>query len=414
VSREKNSIRNVLKTLCMFWEKIVTYFFVCLTKHNVLFVKLFQALSSNNFVSPKVLEIFQSFTNSAQFYENEVDYELLDRIVDKYKIQLYSNKPINAGMISIVFKGRIDQVDVVVKMKRIDIYNRLQRGYREFGYFYKIVFWLLWLFGKHAVLNTIASFVESEDYILTQCEFKDELYAMRTMKKELEEYSEMGTIPYIDRIVVPSVYNVNGETEYIVMEFLDGVSSFDVKQEDEREYLHMLCLCLAFPLVSIIQHTDLHPGNLIFMNVNGVKKLGMIDFGMFVVNTPKIQCGLFHLSNLAIHKRDLSYNYVQHFSVMYEPEIEWQKMNESQYNKLNQLAKQMIDDIISGNLTETHVRNMFKKVQKVLGDVVIKINIDAVKILLGNTMVCATLFSLTNDLAVISEIQHQVVKDIMS
>jgi predicted unusual protein kinase regulating ubiquinone biosynthesis (AarF/ABC1/UbiB family) len=398
----------------MFWDSFILNIITRLTKHNVLFVKLFQALSSNDYVSDSVLEIFKSFTNSAKFYENEVDYELLDRVVEKYNIQLYSNKPINAGMISVIFKGRIDDVDVVIKLKRIDIYARLQRGYREFGYLYKLIYNVLRLFGKHELLNTIASFVESEDYILTQCEFKDEIYAMETMKREFEEYSEIGTIKYIDRLVVPRVYNEPGETDYIVMEFLEGVSAFDVEENDKREYLHMLCLCLAFPLVSIIQHTDLHPGNLIFMNVNGVKKLGMIDFGMFVVNTPKIQSGLFHLSEMAINKRDLSHNYVKHFGVMYEPEIDCGKLDELQYNKLNQLARQMIDDLISGKLTEPHVREMFTKVQSALGNSLIRINIDAVKILLGNTMVCATIFSLTNDLEVISEVQQLVVKDIMS
>ena len=375
-------------------------------------MKLFQALSSNNFVSKDTLKIFKSFTNSAKFYENEVDYLLLDKVVEQYNIKLHDCKPINAGMISVVFKGSIDDKDVVIKMKRIDIYNRLQRGYKEFGFLYKIVFYCLWLFGKHALLDTIASFVDSEDYILTQCEFKDEIYAMRTMKQEIEEHR--GNITNMDRLVVPHVYNEPNETEYIVMEFLDGVSSFDVKQEDKKEYLEIACVFTTFPLISTIQHTDLHPGNMIFMNVNGVLKVGVIDFGMFVINTPTIQSALFNLSELYIKKRDLSFNYARHFSVVYEPVLDWEQLTESQYNKLNVLSKQMIEDTINGNLTETHIRKMFNQVKLAIPETQIRINIDMVKILLGNTMACATMFSLTNDIQLIGEIQQRVFKEIIS
>ena len=395
------------------WNRFLTYVFQRLTKHNVLFVKLFQALSSNNFVSKQTLEIFKSFTNSAQFYEHEVDYQLLDQVVEKYKIQLYDTKPINSGMISVVFKGRIEDKDVVVKMKRIDIYNRLQWGYKEFGYLYKFAFWVLWIFGKHELLDTIASFVESEDYILTQCEFKDEIYAMQTMRSELEEYAEIGTITNIDKIVVPMIYNVPEETEYIVMEFLDGRSVFELEDDEKLEYLEIAVVMTTFPLVSTIQHTDLHPGNVIFMNVNGVKKIGVIDFGMFVVNTPKIQNALFGLTELYVNKRDLTYNYMQHFSVVFEPEIDRKKIDELQYTQLNQLAKQMIHDVINGKLTENHIRRMFIKVQTVVRCTT-RVNIDMIKILLGNTMACATMFALTDDLDVVGKIQQRVFKEIVS
>jgi predicted unusual protein kinase regulating ubiquinone biosynthesis (AarF/ABC1/UbiB family) len=395
-------------------EKCISLAITHLTKHNVLFVKLFQALSSNNFVSNETLQIFKSFTNSAKFYENEVDYELLDKVVDQYKITLYDTKPINAGMISVVFKGRMDDKDVVIKMKRIDIYNRLQWGYREFGNLYKIVFYILRLFGKHDLLNTIASFVESEDYILTQCEFKDEIYAMETMRKELEEYTEIGTITHIDKLVVPRVYNEADETEYIIMEFLEGQSVFELNEDEKIEYLEIIVVMTSFPLISTIQHTDLHPGNVICMNMNGVKKAGMIDFGMFVVNKPKIQKALFNLSELCVNKRDLSYNYMQHFGIMVEPELDWKKMNNSQYTQLNAMAKQLIEDMIAGHLTENHIREMFEKVKKCLSDQVFRINIDMVKILLGNTMVCATAFALTNDFNVIGKFQERTFKEIVS
>jgi len=341
-----------------------------------------------------------------------VDYELLDKIVDKYKIQLYSNKPINAGMISVVFKGKIDVKEVVIKMKRIDIYNRLQRGYKEFGIFYKFAFWILWLFGKHDLLNTIASFVESEDYILTQCEFKDEIYATNKMREELKEFSEIGTITHIDKLVVPQVYNETEETEYIVMDFLDGRSVFELEENEKMEYLNIIMVMTAFPLISTIQHTDLHPGNVICMNVNGVRKVGIIDFGMFVVNTKRMQSALFHLAEMCINKRDLSHNYIQHFGNTCEPPIDWQNISREHYNALNEISKQLIEDMMTGNLTETHIRNMVNKVQLIVPH--IKVHIDMVKILLGNTMACASVSALTNDYSVLAEFEQRVVKEIVS
>lgn len=398
----------------MLWNKIVTYVFHRLTKHNVLFVKLFQALSSNNFVSKETLEIFKSFTNSAKFYENEVDYELLDKVVEKYKIQLYSTAPINAGMISIVFKGRMEDTDVIIKMKRIDIYNRLQWGYKEFGYFYKIAFWILWLFGKNDLLDTIASFVESEDYILTQCEFKDEIFAMRTMKKELDEYIEIGTITHIDKIVIPRVYNQLDETEYIVMDFLDGISCFEVSEQDKNEYIYIMGVFTTFPLISTVQHTDLHPGNMIFMNVNGVKKIGVIDFGMFVTNTKKIQSALLGLTDLYVKQRDASHNYYKYVNQFLEPMLDERLLTKEQLHTLNLNSIELITDMIEGRLTENNMRRIFKNMCSVVPEMNPKFDIELIKILLGNTMACATLFSLTQDIELVGSYQKRIFKEVVS
>jgi len=397
-----------------FKNKCISLAIVWLTKRNVLFVKLFQALSSNNFVSDETLQLFKSFTNSAKFYENEVDYELLDQVVDKYKIQLYSSKPINAGMISVVFKGRIDDTDVVVKMKRIDIYNRLHRGYKEFGYLYIAAYWLLWLFRQHEMLDTIASFVESEDYILTQCEFKDEIYAMQTMRKELEDYSEMGSITNIDKIVVPHVYNTNDETEYIVMEFLEGRSVFELEESEKLEYLGIAIVFTCFPLISTIQHTDLHPGNVVFVNVNGVKKIGIIDFGMFIVNTPKLQKALFNLTEFYIKKRDMSYKYYDHINQLLETSVDLTLLTDDQLNRLNFISKELISDMIEGRLTENNIRRIYKQMRAVAPKFDAKLDINLIKILLGNTMACATMFALTDDINLVGNIQQRVFKEIVS
>jgi hypothetical protein len=78
-------------------------FLVFLTNHNILFVKLFQVLSTNELLSPGFLSYFKECTNNYSCYSSDVDHELLDEILKTHQLALCSSRPINAGMIALVY-----------------------------------------------------------------------------------------------------------------------------------------------------------------------------------------------------------------------------------------------------------------------------------------------------------------------
>ena len=95
---------------------------------NMLYVKIVQSISSNeNILNDELVEDLKDYTDKVPYSEAEVDRKLLE---DIEQIQLLGNKkliidgllPINSGMISLVFEGRIDDKHVVVKVLRKNIY----------------------------------------------------------------------------------------------------------------------------------------------------------------------------------------------------------------------------------------------------------------------------------------------------
>jgi len=234
-------------------------------------VKLFQAASSAHFD-------FRKYTNKASYSPNEIDFELLQEITQSYKIELSQLEPINSGMIAIVFKGTIkgtiDNQKVVIKMRRKNIQSRLERGYDQLIWLYKCV---RAVFKSNKIVKSLETIVELREFMLEQCDFKQEIYAMKTMKRELSEIEHM---PKSENIIIPHVYNREDESQFIVMEYLEGVDGFSVPEKDKEEYAYLLYTnAMIMSCLINIFHTDLHPGNLIFMKDY---KIGIIDFGMWI------------------------------------------------------------------------------------------------------------------------------------
>jgi hypothetical protein len=150
------------------------------------------------------------------------------------------------------------------------------------------------------------------------------------------------------------------------------------------------------------------------MMIDGIKKIGIIDFGMFIINTPKIQSALFGLTELYIKERDLTYNYVKHVNSCLEQTVDESQMTETQFQSINKTSKELITDMIEGRLTENNIRKCIKNMKSQIPNIPVILDINLIKILLGNTMACATLFSMTNDIVLVGEIQKRTFKEIIS
>lgn len=382
-----------------------------LIKHNIIFIKVFQALSSNEFFEKKFNNHLKQCTNHANFYQEDQDEALLATILQTYDIELYQNKPINSGMIALAYKGKINKTntDVIIKMKRKNIKKRLVSGYAEFRFWYKIIRWISF---NSDMMNSISSFIDTEEYIVSQCDFEQEIVAMKRTKREISETVEKLKIKGLEKIVIPSVYNHDDESRFIVIEFLAGVSCFEA--ENKYDTLYTLS---SFGLTSIFVnshfHTDLHPGNLICMD-NG--QLGIIDFGMTVEVSSKLNSGFMGVIQILmgnINSNDKSADYLSCFTQMVEPPLDLSLFTTEERDTANVILTDLFTSLFCGKLTEYEIRIYLKKIFGVSKKSKnYRISLPCFKLLLGFTMFNASVFSLTNDTKVINDIQMEIFVDV--
>ena len=101
---------------------------------NMLYVKIFQAFALNNsLIDDKINNNLLKFTDNAPWTYSDIDLYQLIEMSDKFNLQLLRGyeKPINAGMISLVFTGYDNKnlnKQVIIKMKRKNIQKKLDEA----------------------------------------------------------------------------------------------------------------------------------------------------------------------------------------------------------------------------------------------------------------------------------------------
>ena len=400
------------------YDEYIRLVLLNLTQSNVLFIKLFQSLSANKSVSPHMLTLFRKNTNSSEYYQDDIDYKLIDRIREKYDIVIENLVPINSGMIAIVFKGNTREGnELVIKIKRKDIAARLERGYKQFVFWYQVAKVITYPIQANDFLESIASFIESKDYIMTQCDFNNEIEVMRTTKEEVGDFSENNTISDLDKILIPDVYNLPGDDDFIVMDYLSGTTCFAIDENEKEQYVRLL---LKFALCSNYlfryMHTDLHPGNLICMKDEGKLKLGIIDFGMSLnIGDSNIKLALSRVSDILLNSNDKQKDFIFYVKDLLNPAPDISLYTSEQRIKLNIIIENLFTDLLKGKLTELTIRKYKSKIDTIVpGLSKNHFDVDVVKILLAFTMINSTILSLTRDTEFIYETQKKIIVEIYS
>jgi predicted unusual protein kinase regulating ubiquinone biosynthesis (AarF/ABC1/UbiB family) len=392
------------------YDQLVLSTMDALIRHNVIFIKVFQALSSNQFFSHYFNNHLKDCTNHARFLESDEDTELLSNILQTYGIELFEKKPINAGMIALAYKGKIKEQKVILKMKRKNIEERLIVGYAEFKRFYNLLQYIGFFFGFTDMLNSISSFIETENYIISQCDFDIEINTMKQMKREITKTYETHKIKSLDKIVVPQVFNLETENknQFIIMEYLEGETCFDVLNKYDSLFTLTTFVYTNIFLISLL-HTDLHPGNIICMADGNI---GIIDFGMSVVITQPMKLGFIGIAQILMSD-DPKADYLKCFTHMVEPHLDISILTVEEHTKINSILADLFINLFHGKLTEYDIQMYLKKIfnsSKKVTDY--KISIDCFKMLLGFTMYNASVFSLTKDTNTIKEIQTKILEEI--
>ncbi len=291
----KNSLSFMKNILCLvhvlgivLYEYIVDVDFIDnvlhkLSKKNILYVKVFQACALNTAIVDNALNHkLMKFCDNAPWALNDIDMETLQQLEEQHHIHISAKQqPINAGMISLVYKGTLGQVDgivkpIIVKIKRKNIEQRLQDAIEHVLFVLMLVEWV-------PFLNTydLPAVVRKNINLLTQqVNFETEVKNMQKFQTYCQRLNYI-KIPQVYPAVTTQLPNV------ILMEYVEGKTIQHIEKADRAMYAKLL---MKFVYLTTFlygsYHGDLHLGNILFLkdpaptdNSNGCK-LCILDFGI--------------------------------------------------------------------------------------------------------------------------------------
>lgn len=267
---------------------------------NMLYVKLFQAFAlNNNIIDDKINNTLLKFVDNAPWTNEEIDYNML-AILDKEHDIVFDQplKPINSGMISLVFKGsrRATGETIVCKIKRQNIEMNLNAAIADLLVFLK---WTMYIpcIDKFQIIETITKNV---NLIQHQTNFVQEVKNIQVFRKYCKHLKYV-IIPNVDSAITDKYKDV------IVMEFIDGKPISNVEKEDYLDYAKVI---LKFVFVTTFLygkiHGDLHSGNILFIkdsnannsnnsNSTNKYKLGILDFGIIYEINSETKSGMYDI-----------------------------------------------------------------------------------------------------------------------
>jgi predicted unusual protein kinase regulating ubiquinone biosynthesis (AarF/ABC1/UbiB family) len=244
-----------------------------LVKNNVLYVKVFQSLALNNHIINKQMNNqLLKYTDNVPWTQEDICWQTLAILEEKYDLEFDNYVPINSGMISIVFKAHHKNTSepIIIKMKRNMIQYQLEKGIQHLLFLVKCIdlipYW------RNLGLDKIIQ--KNVDLLYSQLDFQKEVSNMQKMQTKCEK---------ISYVKIPKVYPEATEQfpNIIMMEFIEGQKMMGVLSEDIVPFAK---LYLKFGLTTILihglSHADLHYGNVLFRKQDGKHQIVVLDFGI--------------------------------------------------------------------------------------------------------------------------------------
>lgn len=261
---------------------------------NILYVKAFQAVAlNNNLITENTNNQLLRFTDNAPWNCDDIDFFTLVRIRDDLKLDFRDglDKPINSGMISLVFKVFKSETGepLIVKIKRRNIDDKLEEAVDDLLYFVDMLSFIPF-FKRYQISQSIRNCL---DIVSDQTNFNMEVKNMIRMKNNCSKLKYI-QIPSVLEEVTDKYPNV------IIMEYIEGVS---IHKIDPSEYEPFAKIVLKFgfvtSLVHGITHGDFHTGNILFIKDEKDEKcrykIGVIDFGIVYEIDEMYKNVLFHI-----------------------------------------------------------------------------------------------------------------------
>ena len=256
-----------------------------LAEKNIMYVKFFQAIAmNNNFIDENINSELLTFTDNVPYCKKDIDYLLLEKLQYRHTLQLDKNRPINAGMISLVYKAKKmiflphespDNPYVIIKIKRKYIAEKLDYALKRF----QCVLYLLSFIPIYNSMNIPFTIKKTLDIMTQQLDFGEEVKNTQEMREKCK-HMEYIKIPIVNEEVT------NMYPDVIMMEYIDGLHLSKVDKEDYEIFAkQVLKYGFITSFMGGISHGDMHSGNILFikqLDTNGTAKhqIAPIDFGI--------------------------------------------------------------------------------------------------------------------------------------
>ena len=275
---------------------------------NIVYVKVFQSLCINKHIlSHSEKDFLIKYTDNVPFKSEEVDYDIIDKLEQEYNIRLDTSEHVNAGIVSVVFKGiyNDDSNKVVIKILKKNIREKLEQVFNDILILAKMCKYIPYLNS----LNLDIILADNKDVLLNQTDFNCEVANINIFK---EKY---GNLP---EYKIPKVYGeiTDKYENVIVMENIKGLTYNDIEKMDNSEIKNSFAnLIMKFAHISILFHNavhcDLHSGNIFFYinekdndNIATLPKyqVGLIDFGIVAFPSKTEQSNWYNFLHNAYNK----------------------------------------------------------------------------------------------------------------
>jgi predicted unusual protein kinase regulating ubiquinone biosynthesis (AarF/ABC1/UbiB family) len=280
-----------------------------LISHSYIFIKVIQWGIQNVYdltFDDELKQYFNTFSNNVPYtkLEKETATSCIHNAVEyastccNEKLVIENNYiPINSGSVALVYKARLNDKPVIIKVLRHNIKKIIEYDIHFLEYFFDNT--LIKMILKYYTTINFKRIVENNrDLLLNQCDFKLEINNALLFKNNLKNKKN---------IVIPHVYKhfTDACNEIIIMEYLDGtvaknVTSYQLRNQFETIRLFFLDSLFKYNIL----HGDFHLGNIIIVDENTI---GIIDFGIIYILTNEISSGLFDIILLNANKKKVKY-----------------------------------------------------------------------------------------------------------
>lgn len=272
---------------------------------NIVYLKIFQALCFNKeLLYSNEQDFLLQYTDNVPYSNDDINYDLLDKLSDDYSITLNNIIPINSGIIGLVFDGYdCCNNKIIVKMLKKNILKKFTNVFDELLYVSYMCNYIPYI--KYMKITKLL--LDNKDILFNQMNFIKEVNSIEIFTKKYKNNKEY-RFPKVYREITEK-YN-----ELLVMENINGLKFKDIDHLDESIKEEFAYLLNKFNILGILYHSvihcDLHCGNLFFYINNDTKApkymLGLIDFGICTFPNKESQNAYYIFFNNMFHNRDYS------------------------------------------------------------------------------------------------------------
>ena len=322
---------------------------------NILYVKMFQAFALNNsLIDDKTNNKLLKFTDNAPWSSSDINIEDLKAVCDAYNIVLPNGfeSPINAGMISLVFKGYEKETcaQIIIKMKRKNIDAKLNDAIQNLQTCLYLLSYIT-IIRKYQFAEVVKRNI---DMIRHQTDFAQEVENIHKVKTNCKR---------LQYVKVPAVFpHVTTQfPEIILMEYIEGMKINEIDEEDYDAFAkQVMKFGFVTTIVHGVTHGDLHSGNILFIKDDKDEKyphkIGVIDFGIIYEIDAAYKGFLFDVLTqmFAVSPRESAVKLLS--SGIIDPPNILEQIPRKDYEQILQFTTEIIDETVNSSKRANQVQ----------------------------------------------------------